>query len=577
MGWTDGNGVDLMPDVDGQAAPGQTATATGVVAQYFVLTFDQPMLADSPLVDPDSVYNPSNYQIYNASGNQLDGVISNISYGLSDVAQVAGTDGLTDTTPDNRWEVVLTLDSEPGVAGLHPLPNGTYTLKVLNAVPASATSVGQPGLRNLYGEPLNLTGYNPNGSNFIASVTISTTVGTTPAAPGLTTVDTPINQIRGGLQTDPTVATANDSAGTAANGNYVTVWTSDIGGLTNIVGQLYTAAGTEIGQEFTINVTASTTWGQPSVAMDAAGDFVVVWSGFGPNSNAQTDPSDIFGRQYNAKGQALTGQFQVDLYQPPASNDGIVTQIPGVQNDPSVAMAPDGTFIVTWASTPVALPNTNPENTAIFGREYTSEGVPIDNAFQPDGFEFQVSPSSQYANVLPNVSMDAKDDFVVVWEGDDQSEQWGLYGDYFYANGQSTGAALLNNTPNSRSSFTGQTATDLKDTGPRGRHEHGRRLRGDLGRFHQHDQRLRHLRPAIRARRRAACPRVPGQPDLGFLLEGDAGGGRRPRGQLHHCLGGLRPGQCRGRQPRGPRLWRLRPDVQCRRHAAGGRAGGIPH
>ena len=124
------------------------------------------------------------------------------------------------------------------------------------------------------------------------------------------------------------------------------VWTSDIGGVTNIVGQLYTAAGTEIGQEFTINTSASATWGQPSVAMDAAGDFVVVWSGFGPNSNAQTDPSDIFGRQYNAKGQALTGQFQVDLYQ-----GG--TQIPGVQNDPNVAMGPDGTFIVTWASTPI--------------------------------------------------------------------------------------------------------------------------------------------------------------------------------------------------------------------------------
>ena len=63
--------------------------------------------------------------------------------------------------------------------------------------------------------------------------------------------------------------------------------------------------------------------------------------------------------------------------------------------------------------------------------------------------------------------MDANDDFVVVWEGDDQSTQWGLYGDYFYANGRTTGPALLDNTPNSRSSFTGQTAADLKDTGPR--------------------------------------------------------------------------------------------------------------
>ena len=185
VGWTDGNGVDLMPDVDGaEPLAGQTATATGVDAQYFVLTFDQPMLADNPAVDPDSVYNPANYQIYNATGNQLSGVITNISYGVSDVAQVAQTDGLANTVPDNKWEVVLTLDNEPGVAGNHPLPDGTYTLKVLNAVPASATTVGQPGLRNMYGEPLNLTGYNPNGSDFIATVTISATVGTTPGRRG---------------------------------------------------------------------------------------------------------------------------------------------------------------------------------------------------------------------------------------------------------------------------------------------------------------------------------------------------------------------------------------------------------
>ena len=82
----------------------------------------------------------------------------------------------------------------------------------------------------------------------------------------------------------------------------------------------------------------------------------------------------------------------------------------------------------------------------------------------PLGNEFQVTPSSTNANTLSDVAMDANDDFVVVWEGDFQSSStWGVYGDYFTAASApsrtlpatwtSTGAMLLNNTPNSRGSF----------------------------------------------------------------------------------------------------------------------------
>ena len=129
-------------------------------------------------------------------------------------------------------------------------------------MPASATTVGQPGLRNVYGEPLNLTGYNPTGSDFVATVTISATVGTTPARRASRRSDTPINQIRGGQQTDPAVATANNSKGTAANGDYVVVWTSDIGGVTTIAGQLYNAAGCRDRAGVHREYHASASWGE---------------------------------------------------------------------------------------------------------------------------------------------------------------------------------------------------------------------------------------------------------------------------------------------------------------------------
>ncbi|MGA2253720.1 MAG: hypothetical protein ABSG53_03585, partial [Thermoguttaceae bacterium] len=278
VAFTSANGVDLLPKLGNN---NNNATATGANAQYLVLTFDEPMLSDNPLTDPDSVYNPSNYQIYDSSGNLLSNDITHIDYGLSEVAQMAGTYGNgMNPIPDNKWEVILTIND-----GTTPLPNGTYTLDVLNAVPASSTTAGQPGLRDIYGTPLNLTGFNPTGADFKTTVTISssTNQGQVPAPPGLTTVDQPINAVRGGQQIDPAVATANnlDINNPAASGNYVVVWTSIINGATNIVGELFQANGTQIGAQFTANTSASTSWGSPAVAMNAAGGFVITWSGAG--------------------------------------------------------------------------------------------------------------------------------------------------------------------------------------------------------------------------------------------------------------------------------------------------------
>ena len=86
--------------------------------------------------------------------------------------------------------------------------------------------------------------------------------------------------------------------------------------------------------------------------------------------NPTTDPSDIFARQFNAKGQATDDQFEVDQYV-------LGVQQPGVQNQSRVAMSPDGTFVVTWTSSPISISNTNTGNAAIFAREYTSLGVPF--------------------------------------------------------------------------------------------------------------------------------------------------------------------------------------------------------
>jgi hypothetical protein len=463
VSWTDGNGVDLLN------AP--KSSAVGVNSKYLVLTFDEPMLADNPATDPDSVYNTANYQIYDSNGNLLSNVITHVDYGLSEVSQVAGQYGFTNINsssaiPDNKWEVVLTIDDSSTATG--ELPNGTYTLKVLAA--EHATTGGQTGLCNIYGTPLDLTGFNqPTSQPFVATVTInsSTNPGQEPIPPGTTQTDPPINAApyAGGEQLDPSASSTNDSGDTALNGNYVVVWSSTIGGQSNIIGQMYKSSGVQIGGEFVVNTAASTNWSTPAVAMDAAGDFIVVWAGQTTGSTSP-DIADIYGRAYNATGQALTSQFLVSQFV-----TGVQTA--GLQDEPSVAMSPDGTFVVAWASTPnyAGLSNTTSYNTAIFAREYDYGDVPIGN-------EFQVTPLSSIASTNPNVAIDAHDNFVIAWEGDFQSSSaWGVYGDYFTAKSSgaaalptawtSTGPKLLNQTPNSRGSFPISTSFGLHDTGPR--------------------------------------------------------------------------------------------------------------
>src|SRR5438876_6371122 len=72
---------------------------------------------------------------------------------------------------------------------------------------------------------------------------------------------------------------------------------------------------------------------QKSVAVDASGQSIVVWSGSGAG-----DASGIFARRYNAAGSAVGGEFRVN------------TTTAGVQTSAAVATDDAGDFVVVWAS-----------------------------------------------------------------------------------------------------------------------------------------------------------------------------------------------------------------------------------
>jgi hypothetical protein len=72
----------------------------------------------------------------------------------------------------------------------------------------------------------------------------------------------------------------------------------------------------------------------PKVALDDAGNFVVVWHSY----NGDGDGPAVFGRRFNAAGIPQGASFQVN------------NTTTGEQRDPVVAMAPNGEFAVLWSA-----------------------------------------------------------------------------------------------------------------------------------------------------------------------------------------------------------------------------------
>jgi hypothetical protein len=122
-----------------------------------------------------------------------------------------------------------------------------------------------------------------------------------------------------------------------ADGDYVVVWASegeDQGTTWGVYAQRYDASGVAQGSEFLVNTTTAKDQMWPSVTMDADGDFVVAWE-----SNLQDGSGyGVYAQRYDAAGVAQGGEFQLNTY---TTAD---------QASPIMAMDADGDFVITWDS-----------------------------------------------------------------------------------------------------------------------------------------------------------------------------------------------------------------------------------
>jgi hypothetical protein len=196
---------------------------------------------------------------------------------------------------------------------------------------------------------------------------------------------------------------------TDANGNFVIVWSGNgTGDADGIFAQRYNALGVPQGSEFRVNTTTTGVQTSPAVAMDADGDFVIVWSGEGAG-----DTAGIFGQRFNAAGVAQGAEFRAN------------TTLPNVQTHPSVGMSDAGSFVISWTSA-----NQDGAAGGIYARRYNAAGA-------PQGVEFQVNfVTTANDQDYSRVAMDADGDFVIVWASVINAFfQWGIAGQRFTAGG----------------------------------------------------------------------------------------------------------------------------------------------
>ncbi len=192
-----------------------------------------------------------------------------------------------------------------------------------------------------------------------------------------------VNSFTNGNQVKPDVAIDD-------TGNFVVVWASQNqdGDSWGIYAQRYSAAGTPLGGETTINTTTTLEQTNPAIAMTGSGDYLIVWSGLGEVSPGVTDIG-IFGQRFDAAGQALGGEFRID-----ASGSTLGAE-PGVAMDA-------GNIVVVWD---IQVP---PAGRDILAQVLDSSGL-------KQGGTIAVDTSLDFSD-RARVALLASGDFLVAWE-----------------------------------------------------------------------------------------------------------------------------------------------------------------
>ncbi|MCE9605259.1 MAG: cadherin repeat domain-containing protein [Planctomycetia bacterium] len=211
----------------------------------------------------------------------------------------------------------------------------------------------------------------------------------------------------------------------AADGTFVVAWSGpilDVLGITilgeGIYFQRYDAAGSRIGPEQQVALALLEDFHDPSIAINAAGDFTISWTrAFGDGSG-----DAVFARQFHANGSPDGLAFLVN------------TAMSGDQNLSTVAYDAAGNFIVVWTSAAQ-----DGSGTGVYGRRFDAAGNPL-------GAEFRINTTTAGNQTEAAVATDGAGNFLVTWSSQAQDGSgYGVYGQRFDSTGAKVGGETAMN------------------------------------------------------------------------------------------------------------------------------------
>lgn len=191
-----------------------------------------------------------------------------------------------------------------------------------------------------------------------------------------------------GLATHPAVAVGPD-------GGFVVAWEGSrpdprgpsFGELYRPLAQRYDAAGNRLGGRIAVDVETAAFLVFPKVAVDAGGDFLVVWSRIS-GSGLPAGKEGIYARRFDADGAPLSGVWKLEN---------------GRNEPPLLAIDRTGNFVVGWQERqdiPVRLED-------VFVQGFTADGNPLRPPLRVN--------RPDLAGFGPSLAGDANGNFVVVW------------------------------------------------------------------------------------------------------------------------------------------------------------------
>jgi Ca2+-binding RTX toxin-like protein len=215
-------------------------------------------------------------------------------------------------------------------------------------------------------------------------------------------------------QLQPTIAAL-------ADGGFVMSWSSYMqdGDANSVYAQRYDASGLPVGAEFQVNTTTASDQYDSAIAVLADDGFVVSWSSYLQDGFEY----GIYAQRYDASGVAAGAEFRVNTHATDSQEASAI-----------VALA-DGGFVVSWQSA-----NQDGAGNGIYAQRYGANGGAA-------GAEFQVNTYTTSHQVQPTIAALADGGFVVGWTSDGQDGSGnGIYAQRYDASGGAAGGEFQVNT-----------------------------------------------------------------------------------------------------------------------------------